>query len=340
MDLDHAAKLCQKCIRNNPVLILGSGSSIPHGLGSMGGLADYLIQNIVCDEGMELDAWMLVKIALASGDGLEDALLNNRAPSILVEKIVRLTWKYIAEDDLELLRKVITGTETFPLSAMLNSMMQSTHRTVEVVTTNYDRVCEYAADMAGLIYSTGFAPGIIQSREGSERIQISRGKDKARTVRIWKVHGSLDWFGDVNGNVKSLPLSLAIPDTLTPLIVTPGDAKFERTYDEPFRSAIQGADEALKRASGFVCVGYGFRDTHVQPKLIERSKNSNVPVAVLAKELTEETIRFLSDSAGKNYIAFEEHTKGTKAYSAEYPDGFLIPDHNLWSLESFNNFVF
>jgi len=49
-------------------------------------------------------------------------------------------------------------------------------------------------------------------------------------------------------------------------------SKFQRTHDEPFRSAIQGADLALEHAKGYVCVGFGFRDTHIEPKLVERCR--------------------------------------------------------------------
>jgi len=340
MDLEHASKLAQKCVQGNPVLVLGSGSSIPHGLGSMSGLATYLRDNLTLEKGEETDAWILVRTALANGDGLEEALLNNDSPKTLVLKIVRLTWRFIAEADLDLLSRASTAAENFPLSTLFTALMQTTHRTVNVVTTNYDRVCEYAVDMAGLIHSTGFTPGIIQHREGADIIQVNRGRDQARTVRIWKVHGSLDWFADERGNISSLPLSLDIPNELTPLIVTPGVSKFQRTYDEPFRSAIQGADAALGRATAFICIGYGFRDTHIQPKLMERSKQANVPVVVLAKELTDETKAFLIDSAGRNYIAFEEHVEGTMTYTSDYPEGYIIPDRNLWALDSFNEIAF
>ena len=70
--------------------------------------------------------------------------------------------------------------------------------------------------------------------------------------------------------VISLPISVGLPVTFEPLIVTRGVSKYERTHDEPFRSAIQGADAALDAASSFLCVGYGFRDHHIQPKIVER----------------------------------------------------------------------
>lgn len=339
MNLEAAAKLAQKCTQGNPVIVLGSGASIPHGIGSMSGLADYLRKNIFLDGEEEEDAWLLIRTSLNAGDGLEDALLSNKAPDSLVTKIINLTWAFIAGADLDLMRRAASGDEIFPLSQLLTSLTDSTHKTINVVTTNYDRVCEYAADQAGLFHLTGFNPGIISSREGSERISIWRGNQQARTVRIWKVHGSLDWFMDDQGIAKSLPLSDELIDGFSPLIVTPGVSKFERTYDEPFRTAIQGADTVLQNANAFICIGYGFRDSHIQPKLLERCKQRNVPIVVLARTLTDEAKDFLRTSAGDNFIAFERNGNATRVYTSTCPDGASIAGQELWSFPSFNSLV-
>lgn len=46
MDIEAIAKIAQYCFASNPVVILGSGASAPHGLPSMGELKDYLIKKI------------------------------------------------------------------------------------------------------------------------------------------------------------------------------------------------------------------------------------------------------------------------------------------------------
>lgn len=337
--IDDIAKIAQNCVQHNPAIVLGSGASVAHQIRGMGALADYLRDNLDVQGEEEKDAWTLISAALASGDGLEEALQKTTAPASMVRKIVNLTWEAIASDDLALLQRAAIGQEAFPLSDLMRTLFKSTNNTINIVTPNYDRVAEYASDVADCIHATGFVPGVIRRREGADTILVRKGSHPARTVRIWKVHGSLDWFQDTNGTVVSLPLSKQLPDEFLPLIVTPGVSKYERTHDEPFRSAIQGADAALGRASAFLCVGYGFRDTHIQPKLVERCRQRNVPIVILAYKLTEEARQFLGNNAGAAYLAMEDCDEGTRVYTPETPDGEIIEDQKIWSFEEFNKLV-
>lgn len=194
--------------------------------------------------------------------------------------------------------------------------------------------------MAGHIHATGFVPGFIRRREGADTITVRKGKHPARIVRIWKVHGSLDWFEDEQREAISLPLNDTLPAGFSPLIVTPGVSKYKRTHDEPFRSAIHGADGALEAASAVLCIGYGFRDRHIQPKLVERCRQNNVPIVVLARTLTDEAKDFLRTNAGTAYLAMENCEEGTRVFTNDVPDGAVIQERKLWSFADFNGLVF
>ena len=281
----------------------------------------------------------MINDALGNGSGLEEVLQSQTVPPSLVKNIIKSTWEAVTEDDLTLLEKAARGNENFPLSALIQGLFRSTNDTIHVVTTNYDRVVEYSTDTAGFIHTTGFSPGLIRYWEGTGSTSIRRGNHKARTVQIWKVHGSLDWFSDGESQAISLPLSAHLPSGFVPLIVTPGISKYERTHDEPFRSAIQGADTALGEATGYLCIGYGFRDTHIQPKLIERCRRRNVPIVVLAKTLTDEAKRFLTRNAGAAYLAMEKHEQGTRVFTSETPSGEVILNQDLWPFPNFNELV-
>lgn len=339
MELEDLAKQCQRCAQNNPVIVLGSGASIPHGIRGMSNLAIWLRENVRADEGPELDAWALVRTALAAGDHLEAALENKSLPDSLVTKIVRSTWDCIARDDYDLLKSVISTKKIFPLGALFRGLFRSTNRNIHVVTTNYDRVVEYAADLGGYIHNTGFLPGYLRHADGAENLIFRQGKNLARTVTVWKVHGSLDWFSDSYGRAMSLPMTSELPDGLIPLIVTPGVSKYQRTHDEPFRSAIQGADRALSGATAFICVGYGFRDAHIHPKLTFRCREHDIPILVAVQTLTLEAKSFLRNNGGRHYLALEKHENGTMAYNNENPDGIVIPGGNYWELSTLNELI-
>lgn len=337
--LETVAKRAQRCFASNPVVVLGSGASLHHGLPGMSDLQMALIVSVSADGDEEAAAWSGVQAALRSGDHLEKALTETTLPASLITKIISATWNCINQKDREVYLRALAGTESFPISKLFQRLFQSSNSAINVVTTNYDRVAEYASDAVGLAYATGFLPGYIQAREGTDRLTIYRGPKMARTVRIWKVHGSLDWFERADGTVVSAPLFEVPIASLTPLIVSPGVSKFQRTHDEPFRSAIQGADRALEHAEGYICVGFGFRDAHIEPKLVERCRQTNAPITVLARTLTEEAKVFLKSKAGTNYLALEETANGTRAYMHEHQDGVDITHKNFWSLDGFLTLV-
>lgn len=339
MTIEELAARCQSCAQKNPVIVLGSGASSPHGIRGMADLADWLRKNIEADEGPEEDAWKLVRTGLEAGDHLEHALENKALPNSLVLKIVRSTWDLIAGDDYRLLKSAIKAETVFPLRSLFAGLFRSTYRNIHVVTTNYDRVAEYAADTGGYIHNTGFLPGYLRRAEGAENLIFKQAANLARTVTVWKVHGSLDWFLDPNGGVVSLPMTSELPDGLVPLIVTPGVSKYQRTHDEPFRSAIQGADRVLSAASAFICIGYGFRDSHIHPKLVTRCRIHDTPILVVARTLTKEAKDFLQHNAGRQFLALENHENGTTIYSREHPGGVLLEGGKYWELPALNELI-
>ena len=339
MKIAEVEKIAQSCFQGCPTIVLGSGATMPYGLPSMTALSVYLRDNLTTSGIPEDDAWTLVRTALGNGDHLEAALEGKIIPPSLLSKIVRLTWQCVNEKDLLLLEAAVANRTDFALGHLLDAMLNSTQNVAHIVTTNYDRVAEYACNSMGLLCQTGFAPGYIQKWESDDRVKFLHGKKLSRVVKIWKIHGSLDWFRTADDRTVGLPVFELPSDNFTPLIVTPGLNKYEKTYEDPFRTTINGADTALKDASAFLCVGFGFRDQHIHPKIIQRSQERNVPTVVLARTLTAEAKDFLRNKAGKNYMGIEKNGEFSKIFTASHPDGIVLEVSNLWSLLGFNELV-
>ena len=337
--LEYAAQYAQRTFASSPVVVLGSGASYPHGVPGMGELRDHLIQTVTTADAAEGAAWDAVRKSMDEGQHLEQAMEGKLLPPSLVEKLVLSTWKCVNAKDLRVYFKVLGLQESLPAGLLFDRLFRSTSKTIDVVTTNYDRLVEYACASVGLIHVDGFSPGYFGSREDWDTLRIYRGSQQARTVHIWKVHGSLTWFERPDGSIVSVPFVEDPPEGLRPLVVTPGTSKYERMQHEPFRSAMQSADQAFKRAEGFLCVGFGFRDPQLEPKLVEQCRRKNVPITVLARTLTEEAKTFLRNKAGKYYLALERSGDNTKAYTADYPDGFELPGTSFWSLDGYLNLV-
>ena len=312
---------------------------MPHGLPSMGVLTDYLRENLETDSAREREAWCLVNTDLANGYHLEAALEGKTLPDTLLAKIVALTWKCVNEKDQALLGTAASNEGKFALGRLLSGMFNSTQTELNIVTTNYDRVAEYACNSMGALFQTGFAPGYVQKWESTERVRFSHGAKASRVVRIWKIHGSLDWFRTADERIVGLPVFAFPSANYIPLIVTPGLNKYEKTYEDPFRTTINGADTALRNASAFLCVGFGFRDQHIHPKIIERCRERNTPIVVLARTMTDEAKDFLKNKAGTNYLGIEQADEGSRVYSPNNPNGVQVCATDLWSLPGFNKLV-
>lgn len=306
----------------------------------MAELSTYLRSNIEVDGDLESDAWLDVRTALANGDHLEAALEGKNLPQSLLKKIVEHTWRCVNDRDRLLLEKAAANDDNFALGRLLEGMFSSTHHEVNVVTTNYDRVAEFACNSKNVLFQTGFAPGYIQKWESAGRVKFMHAAKASRVVKIWKVHGSLDWFRAADERTVGLPVfELPPPEHYTPLIVTPGLNKYEKTYEDPFRTTINGADTALKNASAFLCIGFGFRDHHIHPKIVERCRDKNVPIVVLARTLTDEAKEFLKNKAGTNYLGIENCQSSSRVFSSSCPNGAEVPTPDMWSLDGFNNLI-
>lgn len=329
MELNGCISLAQTYLQNCPLIVLGSGASMAYGLPSMGMLATEICKyhSSIDDEGFDNFCNLL-----DTGCDLESAL----DASILQEKtqnfIREIVWKYINKCDLEFLARGKMDVE-FAIAKLLEKVIQPTPNKVSVVTTNYDRIAEYAADMINATIVTGFDGSLIRKLElPSQTAFIRRIRARERTVDIWKVHGSLDWFLSDDDQIRSYPLSADVPIYHSPMIVPPGKDKYSKTHNEPYRTIMAQADTAFLKAGSYLCVGYGFNDEHIQPKLLNEIKKGKA-IVVLAKTMSEACRKHLVDAGMKKYIIFESAEDGkTVAYSNGWNE---VYDGELWKLDEF-----
>lgn len=328
-----AIKIAGECIAEVPVMVLGSGASCAYGIRGMQPLSKYLIE-CVAPRPDDAECWKNFKAELERNLDLEEALQKVTVSEQLLRQIVGHTRHMILEDERSIYGQLVAGEMVLALSHLFRHLFQTTHKILNVVTTNYDRLAEYAACQAKFRCNTGFSDGVLRHFhcEKSDETHYTRHA-KFRCVDVWKVHGSIDWFQDAETRLLGLLDGTTVPDTFVPLIVTPGTAKYSRTHQEPFRSVISFADQALSAARGFLCIGYGFSDDHIEPKLIQRSNDLRPPVVILARTLRPGAKTFLSQHMHSKVVAFEKDGDGTRAYMDRHKNGVLLANETLWSLE-------
>jgi hypothetical protein len=238
-------------------------------------------------------------------------------------------------EDLEVFGRSMHDRTLFPLGKLVRHLLMSTQNQLNIITSNYDRVAEYACEQESIHHYTGFSFGYRRHAIPRDFLVTKR------QVNIWKVHGSLDWFSLPTGRIVCLGNSAQVPPNLVPLIVTPGVAKYRNTHREPFKSIIHEADNVLDEAGAYLCVGFGFNDEHIQEKLVNRCQSNSARVIVITYALSDSAKRFLFEQGVKNFLAIERGSADdvSVVYSSEIPGKSIEVGGDLWSLQGFLSLI-
>lgn len=329
-------KQAQDYYSKAPLIILGSGASSAHGMSGMWKLAKHLVANtdIAGLSANEIEAWGKFCQVLEAGVDLESALHQVAVTDELTSRIIKATWSLISSEDIQIFHESLQNQAMFPLSRLLRHMFKSSLTKINIVTTNYDRLAEYACDQEGVHHYTGFTHGFFRQLAAPNEITSSR------RVNIWKVHGSLDWFKSPLEDIVALSNIQGIPVNYRPEIVTPGTQKYQTTHLEPYRSIINNADLAITAASSYLCIGYGFNDEHIQPKLMVKCLRQNTPITIVTYTLSDAAKKLILDGKAQNYLAIERGATDDQSivYSSLDKTPLTI-EKNIWSLEGYLSLI-
>ncbi|WP_237174123.1 SIR2 family protein [Paracandidimonas lactea] len=329
-------KQAQDYYNQAPLIILGSGASAAHGMSGMWALAKHLVANTDISElsAGEIEAWGKFCRVLDAGVALESALHQVAVTAELTFRIIKSTWSLINAEDIQIFNESLQNQGMFPLGRLLRHMFKSSLTRLNIITTNYDRLAEYACDQERIHHYTGFTHGFFRQLAGPDEIT------SARRVNIWKVHGSLDWFKSPLEDIVAIPNIQGIPVNYKPEIVTPGTQKYQTTHLEPYRSIINNADQAITAANSYLCIGYGFNDEHIQPKLMARCQRQNSPVTIITYALSEAAKKLITDGKAQNYLAIERgETDDQSIVYSSWDKTPVTVERNIWSLDGYLSLI-
>lgn len=312
---------------------------MPLGLPSMSALGAYIKANTSFAEPEDQTQFEQFKQRFDTTGDLETTLLEVQLRPAVLKQIIFKTWELVNKADHDAYQVLLDNPDSCPLVKLIEYLLGTASKKLSLITTNYDRIAEYAASFARAIICTGYAPNYIGHFSSVIHTNnLATIKGYKGQVNIWKVHGSLDWFKTPMEEDIQLPLRQTIPDNYMPLIVTPGLSKYYETHNEPYRTIFAQADSEIENANGFLCIGYGFNDIHVQPKLITKIKQ-NKPIIVITKQLTSRTKDTIIGKSN-HYVLMEEElsSNGTRIYSSDHPE-YTIPDVSYWKLDEYIKLV-
>lgn len=341
MDLHSVKVRLQEHLSDGLVTIVGSGLSCAEGLPGMGELAAYLQAHVgIGLAGADAETWTSAS-ALFASKGLEGALLTVPPTPGLEVAIAAATGQLIAERERAVVSEVFAGTRTLRLTRLLAHLVKPPTG-LAIVTTNYDRLVEIAAEEADIGADTMFVGRFAgQLNERESRMSFCRDvtikpRRTAATLHyrpralICKPHGSLDWYVRAG---RPVFYAGDLPDA-TRLIITPGHNKFRNGYESPFDHHRSRANEAIDRAGRFLVLGYGFNDDHLETHLSPGIKGGK-PTLMLTWALSSVARQLALMHA--NVIALEHAevagVAGTTVIIEQKE--FFFPGVEMWDVNSF-----
>ena len=295
--------------------------------------------------------WSMVEDILKKGGDLESAM-NKVLDQSLVEQITTVAGNFVSLIDCENSLKIADGRVEWPAAKLLKVLVDTLPEgdpILNVITPNYDLIMEYACDHAGIPYINGFTGGIERKIDwnAAERCMwiptqtvvghhIQRPFTRRKHVRLYKVHGSLNYFTYNNKVIENNAWILNPPPFARRIMITPGVSKYERL--QMYRQELlRQADSAIDRESRFLFLGYGFNDNHLEQyirrKLIDQASHG----LIITRDCNPRIMDILRMAPNLWLVcrSIGGSDRQTGIYNTQYSGWLNLNDTILWDVDEF-----
>jgi hypothetical protein len=206
------------------------------------------------------------------------------------KKYLEICGQSASKLDNEICKKIYTiisgsesGTDlsnTKKFLAWLN--IQNKDFTKEIFTTNYDLIIEKSLEEIRVPYFDGFVgsyePFFLQ--ESIERF-VDKSDLTQNWVRLWKIHGSLNWFWKDNNTTSSHSIVRGskitdIEKISNELVIYPSKEKYDSSKKQPFVAYFDRLKNTLQNGELlFIFSGYSFSDQHINEIIFNSLRQNN-----------------------------------------------------------------
>jgi len=185
--------------------------------------------------------------------------------------------------------------------------------TVDVFTLNYDRLVESMAAWHEIRFTSGFG----------EAWDPSLFELKDWDLRLYKLHGSVDWFRLTNRNViyRGSPEHPAFPgETAQEVLLYPARGKAANA--DPFSTLMSLFNRALAGADFCIAIGYSFRDQHIRRVVLDRMVTNRALQLVVVNTAPEEVMALgAEDPDEPQFAQFLSRVAGLRMGAKDAFDG-------------------
>lgn len=199
----------------------------------------------------------------------------------LDREVCTIIYKVISTSEVSV--SVETTKKFFAWLSLLNRDFSK-----EIFTTNYDLIIEKALEASHIPYFDGFV-GSYEPFFWQESIDQFVGKDDLTQnwIRLWKIHGSLNWFwkrDDVSKANRIIRIGKIedIDCVQNELVIYPSKEKYDSSRKQPFIAYFDRLKNYLLNGELlFVFTGYSFSDQHINEILLNCLRQNNRLTAII-----------------------------------------------------------
>ncbi len=271
-------------------LFLGAGVSKACGLPDVADLQKRVLENLNAEQKKQFT------FQLSKGH-LEQALSRLRRIRALVDgsdTVDSLTGEAATALDVAVCKIIVdqlgaNALDDKPMRYLAAWLQRANyHLPAEIFTVNYDLLLEQALESTKTPYFDGFV-GNIRGRFQTEMVEAAPGHHDwlpAFFVRLWKLHGSINWQWEAHDVVRlGIPVPLGVAAA-----IYPSDTKYDESRRVPFVVLLDRFRRALLTQESLLIIsGYKFGDAHLNEIIYDaaaRRERSEV-IAFCRSEIPE-----------------------------------------------------
>ena len=144
---------------------------------------------------------------------------------------------------------------------------------IEIFTTNYDLLMEQALEESRVPYFDGF-PGA--RRPLFDPFAIEQDTPLPNWTRLWKLHGSINWYQDDNLEV----FRATATEAGRRRVIHPSHLKYHESRRMPYLAMLDRIRSFLRiPTAAMVICGYSFRDEHINETIVQALQHTQTAVA-------------------------------------------------------------
>ena len=273
-------------------------------------------------------------------NNLEGALSRIRRIATLVsgdDTVDNLTAERAEELDRTICQQIVRalGIDTIDIHPVICfaawAARSNYHLPLELFTVNYDLLLESALEQMRVPYFDGFV-GTLNAGFHTELVEALPGSDReiipSFFVRLWKLHGSVNWIWNASGQV--VRIGQAARDGIAAAIY-PSDAKYDESRRVPFLVLHDRFRRAIHQAETLVLIaGYSFSDDHLNELIFDAAtrRERSEFVAFLYSDIPESLAERAEITPNLQIVSSREAIIGGTRAKWKEPEGALT---NVWS---------